>query len=251
MRVPPTSDPLVHQSFAELRAVLRWQEERSGPGEGPPAAVLVGGWAVYAYNPYFGSYDIDLVTNARTRRSLMHHLVTHRGFEKYKDPASGEIGVVLVTPEGRALHIDFASLSRDDTLEGTGRRVSMAPLVGEAIVLRPGGWYVPIPRRTSLLLMKLKAAWDRQWRLDHGTSRDAGREREKVIKDRADILAIVDADGDEHPLDIQMLGAWFEDHTELGDVLEATGEDRRAYDFYDRDRGPVERRVRDLVELTR
>lgn len=251
MRTPPTIDRLVHESFTELRAVLEWLEASEDRPVAPVRAVLVGGWAVYAYNPYFGSYDIDLVTNARTRRSLMHHLVTRRHFEKYKDPTSREIGVVLVTPEGKAVHIDFASLSQDDTLEGTGRRISMALLVGEATVVRPGGWYVPIPNRTSLLLMKLKAAWDRQWRLDHGTSRDAGREQEKVIKDEADILALVDADDDEHPLDIQMLGSWFEKNPELGDALETTAGDRRAYGFYDRDRAPVERKVRNLIEMTR
>lgn len=251
MQAPPTNDRLVHDSFAELRVVLEWLESSEGRPGTSARAVLVGGWAVYAYNPYFGSYDIDLATNARTRRSLMHHLVTHRGFGKYKDPMSGEIGVVLVTPDGKEVHIDFASLSQDDTIEGTRVRVPMASLVGEATVVRPGGWYVPIPGRTSLLLMKLKAAWDRQWRLDHGTSRDEGREREKVIKDEADVLALVDAEDDERPLNIRVLGSWFEEHPELGDALEATAGDRRAYDFYDRDRGPVERRVRDLIGLTR
>ena len=34
-------------------------------------------------------------------------------------------------------------------------------------------------------------------------------------------------------------------------VLEGTAEDRRGYDFYDRDAGPVKRKVVDLLELTR
>ena len=251
MRSPPTSDPLVRYSFDELRAILRWQEETHKDDEDTPRAVLVGGWAVYAYNPYYGSYDIDLVTNNRTRRSLMHYLVTERGFEKYKSPFTGEVGVVLITPIDRPVHIDFASREGYDTFEGTGRKMSMADLVSSTTVLRPGGWWVPLPSRTALLLMKLKAAWDRQWRLDHEKSRDPDREQEKVIKDMADILALVDATEEEPPLDVGMLGSWFEQHPELGEVLEWTAVDRRGYDFYDRDAGPVKKKVEDVLELTR
>ena len=39
----------------------------------------MGGWAVHMYNAYYGSYDIDLMLNSSTRRSLEHHLVTDRG----------------------------------------------------------------------------------------------------------------------------------------------------------------------------
>jgi hypothetical protein len=94
MRPPPIDDPTVHDSFSELRHILRWLDERGDP-EAPPRAILVGGWAVHAYNPYLGSYDIDLVTNSRTRRSLMHFLTSERGFEKEVDPFSGRVGVML------------------------------------------------------------------------------------------------------------------------------------------------------------
>ena len=250
MRRPPTNDPLVRSSFEELRAVLTWLERSSG-NEATPRAVLVGGWAVYAYNPYFGSYDIDLVTNSTTRRSLMHHLVTARGFEKYKDPSSVGIGVVLVTPQDRPIHIDFATLDGHDTFEGTGERLLMGDLIGPSTVERPGGWWVPLPSRTALLVMKLKAAWDRQWRLDNGRSRDPDREREKVVKDLADILALVDVGDEGPPLDIDLLGGRFEQHPQLRDVLEGAAEDRRGFDFYDREAGPVKRRVEDVLELVR
>jgi hypothetical protein len=251
LRTPPTNDALVRYSFEELRAILRWQEEVSGADETPPRAVLVGGWAVYAYNPYFGSYDIDLVTNSRTRRSLMHYLIAERGFEKYKNPSRDQIGVVLVTPIDRPVYIDFASIGGQDTFEGTGGRIGMDDLVSTATVQRPGGWWVPLPSRTSLLLMKLKAAWDRQWRIDHGTSRDPDWEREKVVKDMADILALVDVTEEEPPLEIGVLGTWIDDHQELGQVLDLVSTDRRAYDFYDRDPGVVKRKVDDLLTLTR
>jgi hypothetical protein len=127
----------------------------------------------------------------------------------------------------------------------------MEDLVSSTTVLRPGGWWVPLPSRSALLLMKLKAAWDRQWRLDHGGSRDPDWEREKVIKDMADILALVDVGEEDPPLDVEMMGSWFVRHPELVQVLEGIVEDRRGYDFYDRDASPVRGKVGDVLELTR
>jgi len=46
-----------------------------------PVTVLVGGWAVDAYNPWYGSIDIDLVTNNRTKHSLMRILVKERDYD--------------------------------------------------------------------------------------------------------------------------------------------------------------------------
>ncbi len=45
---------IIAASLEELRFVLSWIRERGGPAENP-VAVLVGGWAVYAYNPWLGS----------------------------------------------------------------------------------------------------------------------------------------------------------------------------------------------------
>ena len=127
----------------------------------------------------------------------------------------------------------------------------MTDLVSSATIERPGGWWVPLASKTSLLLMKLKAAWDREWRLERVTSNDPVREREKVVKDLSDILALIDAEDDGPPLDVELLGSWFEQHPQLRRVLERTSEDRRGYDFYDREKGPVKRKVDDVLELTR
>lgn len=251
MQRPPTSDRLVQDSFVELRAILRRLEETQEEGDGPPNIILVGGWAVYAYNPYYGSYDIDLVTNNKTRRSLMYYLIRERGFEKYKDPSSMGVGVVQITPQGRPIHIDFGSLAGYDTFEGTAGRLSMVDLLGSTTVERPGGWWVPLPSRSALLLMKLKAAWDRQWRLDHGTSRDPVRENEKVVKDLADILALIDSVEEGPSLDLDLLGNWFDEHPQLRGVLDQTAVDRRGFDFYDRDVATVRNKVNNIIELTR
>lgn len=59
---------------------MNWVRQR-GETVDDPVTVLVGGWAVDAYNPWYGSIDIDLVTNNRTKHSLMRILVNEREFE--------------------------------------------------------------------------------------------------------------------------------------------------------------------------
>ena len=62
---------IVEQSLAELRVIAEWTHAR-GEGPGNPEVILIGGWAVDAYNPYLGSVDIDLVTTG--------HRVGHRPY---------------------------------------------------------------------------------------------------------------------------------------------------------------------------
>ncbi|HRU11571.1 MAG TPA: hypothetical protein P5189_03330, partial [Methanomassiliicoccales archaeon] len=54
------------------------------------------------------------------------------------------------------------------------------------------GAVLPVPERTTLLVLKAKAAWDRNYRLRNGTSPDSEWERGKLHKDRGDILALLD-----------------------------------------------------------
>ena len=72
----PTYDPnpqIISKSLEELKFILNWVRER-GETADTPVTVLVGGWAVDAYNPYYGSVDIDIVTNNRTKESLKYIL---------------------------------------------------------------------------------------------------------------------------------------------------------------------------------
>jgi len=62
------------ESLEELRFIFNWVRERVESAENP-VTVLVGGWAVYAYNPWIGSIDIDLVTNGDTKDRLMRFLI--------------------------------------------------------------------------------------------------------------------------------------------------------------------------------
>ena len=78
---PYDPDPqIIQKSLEELEFILNWVRKRGETVENP-VTVLVGGWAVDAYNPWYGSIDIDLVTNNRTKHSLMRILVTEREYE--------------------------------------------------------------------------------------------------------------------------------------------------------------------------
>lgn len=62
-------------SLRELAYILEWLARAGLPG-----TVLIGGWAVQAYNMWYGSIDIDLVMTARARERLKHHLARDRGY---------------------------------------------------------------------------------------------------------------------------------------------------------------------------
>ena len=62
--------------------------------------ILIGGWAVHAYNPWFGSLDIDLITNSKTKTSLGHFLKTQHEFETY-EILPGEKTVAKTLPDGK------------------------------------------------------------------------------------------------------------------------------------------------------
>ena len=68
-----------------------------------------------------------------------------------------------------------------------------------------------VPKRTILLFLKLKAAWDRTYRIENSTSADPEWDRSKLIKDYADILALLDPKYGGMNIDINELASLFED----------------------------------------
>ena len=81
-RAPRT---IVDASLEELIDIFRWVHARE-KDERNPVTVLIGGWAVYSYNKWYGSVDIDLVTNNKTKHQLMKRLRDERGFVHQRDP---------------------------------------------------------------------------------------------------------------------------------------------------------------------
>ena len=73
------SQEIIELSGQELKKIGEW-DELHNKSSSVPSLVLIGGWAVDAYNPYLGSVDIDLVTHSHTSHSLMHHLSRYEGY---------------------------------------------------------------------------------------------------------------------------------------------------------------------------
>ncbi len=62
-------NPVIAASLEELRyisdLVIRYEDRAS------PRTVLIGGWAVHSYNAWYGSIDIDLITDAEGKKRIV------------------------------------------------------------------------------------------------------------------------------------------------------------------------------------
>ena len=209
---------LMASSFEELRHIIGWFGSRKEAGLGP-RYVLIGGWAVYCYNPWNRSVDIDLVMNQRTKRGLLHHLRADRGYVRRGPEHMGGRSLQKPTPIG-PIRLDIASFESSFTFEDGQRPLDLAPLRDMTVERVLEDLHVPVPERSMLLVMKLKAAWDRQWRVDHGTSDDVDYDRTKALKDLADVLALIDPEKGGMDLDVGLLGSYLERYTSFRIVLE-------------------------------
>ena len=151
------------RSFLEAQAIAR----------AVPEAVLIGGWAVWSFNPRLKSRDIDVLIAPRDLWKLDAHL-KGRGFVETSGARLQERGY-------RALHED-ASIDVDvyDTVIGP---YPVEELLPRAVSRTLGDVPMRIPASTELLALKVRAARDR-------------RGSEKGAKDLADILALLSVEGD-------------------------------------------------------
>ncbi len=188
----PTYDPLpvIGASLDELRfiasLVVQYEQRDS------PRTVLIGGWAVHSYNAWYGSIDIDLITDAKGKKRLIDRLVNERGFERFRMDDDLR-GLRKNVANNQWVIIDLGTRGKHDPFEGTGYYLDYTLLDGNVEwreVTR--GAVLPVPERTTLLVLKAKAAWDRNYRLRNGTSPDSAWEWGKLHKDRGDILALLD-----------------------------------------------------------
>jgi hypothetical protein len=239
---PYDPDPqIIEKSLHELEFILEWVKQRGETADNP-VTVLVGGWAVDAYNPWYGSIDIDLVTNNRTKHSLMRILVKER---KYYHSRIGTHTVYKPTDHGPII-IDFAGREERYPFEGRDEELNFDILNGQTIlkVLR-NRISVAVPTRSLLMLFKLKASWDRAYRKNSETSDDLEWERGKLIKDYADIIALLDPIHGGTELDFNFLGEKLTKFDFLKDCLRKVPENRDAIEKY---HGMDQKKVRDTIE---
>lgn len=223
---------VIDASRDELIEIFRWVQAR-GKDERYPLTVLIGGWAVYCYNPWYGSVDIDLITNSRARQHLMKYLRDERGYVHKRHPMIPNT-VAKHIPEGEIL-IDFGSRENVCRFEGRFEECPFSLLDGRTVVREiTAGSPVVVPERTLLLLFKMKAAWDRSHRIMGGTSYDEEWEQGKLRKDRADILALLDPAAGGTETDITYLGEQLRTYPFLVEILREIPFDRDAVAMYRR-----------------
>lgn len=168
-------------------------------------AILVGGWAVYAYNTYSKSTDIDLVLGGKRKGRLVQWLRDTRGYAKAVDHVHGWVGASKHVPGVGELIVDVAGHEEEYPFEGRQERLDFDLAAQHAVTETIAGHQLLIPTRSLLVLYKAKAAFDRATRLANGTSTKPAWERGKLVKDRADILALLDAPG-KQPWEVTFLG---------------------------------------------
>lgn len=201
----PLTTAIERASFEELIHILSWiGDQRRNPERLP--GVLVGGWAVYAYNPYLGSIDIDLVVSGNMRKRLSFWLCENRGFRPIRRGEPGWEGVSKEGPEGHKIIADFANRNEDYHFEGRSETLNFAIVDGHTEAKLIEGTQVLVPERALLVLFKLKAAYDREARIASETSHDPDWERAKLVKDQADIIALLDPDAGGNDLGVGFLG---------------------------------------------
>jgi hypothetical protein len=117
---------IIDQSFEELKHIMQWVGSREENDE-KTVTVLIGGWAVDAYNPWYGSIDIDLVTDHKTKSSLKWYLLNNRGYEHYR--AHDSHSLAKNTSDGPII-IDFISGETEDPFEGKSETLNLHILDG-------------------------------------------------------------------------------------------------------------------------
>ena len=158
------------------------------------------------YNPYFGSVDIDLVTDNTSQRLLIEHLTINEGYTPRINYPSDT--VEKMTSHGEII-LDFIPRGISYKFEGHPEvPFSLDLLTGNTVFRNVrGGARIQVPNRSMLVLLKLKAAWDRSYRILHQTSGNASWEGAKWIKDAADILALIDPDRGGREIDLEIIGS--------------------------------------------
>jgi len=196
-------ETLIEDSYNELVSLLKWFSLFG------PIPTIIGGWAVYFYNSYFGSIDIDIVGPSAQGR-FMDIIERYERTHGYEFIAKDQLGLEVtlrkpVIQNGKVIgymEIDACTFEdpkpssfHEDPNKKLPYSLTAKRQYQREVKLEEDAIYY-IPCKPLLLPYKIKAARDRAYDLKtRGTIMEPAkveRLRGKVTKDRADILALLD-----------------------------------------------------------
>ena len=153
---------------------------------------IIGGWAVYFYNPAFGSIDIDVILPTwETRDRIINKYLKSNGYEIRKKAFGEAEWVKLLETENpdSVTYLDVCILLDKNLVYGKDIEIPWSIAFewqrnkkvqnAEKFLLDP----------EPLLVLKAKAAWDRSYDIEK--SGGSPFLKDKVIKDRFDILILI------------------------------------------------------------
>jgi predicted nucleotidyltransferase len=150
---------------------------------------LIGGWAVDAYNSWYGSRDIDIMASTKVVSELKKYLYFERGYKKYR----GVDGIMRYYKEVGKEEIEIDFVKSVQSFQGTNDIMTIKISQENSVnLVMNSNATVIVPDRSILLGMKVKAAWDRRNMLENGRYRDRQYLIDKITKDYGDIIALLD-----------------------------------------------------------
>lgn len=199
----PRGSALVRASYKELVSFLRHFRHFGTP-------VIIGGWAVYFYNPYYGSVDIDVVgpSHRGAFDAIIEGYERSHGYEIIQqDPLGTEITASkpIRSKTGKKMgdmEIDACSYQRVGVSKFHEDNSKSLPYSlcerdgckNEVRIAKDCVCYVP--SKALLTLLKVKARRDRLYDIRaRGATMNPSRLaflRGKAVKDGSDIIALMD-----------------------------------------------------------
>jgi hypothetical protein len=240
-------DPVFERSETELRFIAEWYVPHHRRDERPISLLLVGGWAVWCYNPYYPSIDIDIVSSNKLRQSLFNVLHKKRAFDRVPS-IERNITAFMLPFEGKEIIIDYDGLNNPGDFKGRDEKLPWSHAIDNHKIHQIGAGFLPIPERGILLLHKLKAIVDRSWDLEHERKNKIYLTG-KLAKDRADVLSLVDPARGGKEIDIGSMGRILSGLPFLIPVLQDVPGHSESYERYGCDRTEANEWVDRLVSL--
>jgi hypothetical protein len=185
------------ESLTELKSLAGWFSLVHGT-----TIIVIGGWAVFSYNPYLGSFDIDCVGPREPFYAQLDLYMASHGYELVKRDQIGltKFFVRHVTREASGvgdIHIDACSFEDENYFkESEAKKLPYGLCAKNEFINRRqiDDTFVWVPIKELLFLYKLKALRDREWAFKHEKHSEEENYyfQGKIAKDKTDLLALLD-----------------------------------------------------------